>query len=145
VPDSERQTTSSPRLPALADKDPTPEPASSTEVTEEVDKDWEAEENLADEDISRFKADEENAGRELEMAEERIPRLKTDMENAEKGLEVAEECKRISAGMRKRKQEWRTQEEEAMEKLRRLSGHPSPRTDASQQGLMEDVDSPSGG
>jgi len=109
----------------------------------EVDNDWEAAETLADEDISRYKAEKEKARKELEMAEGRVSRFKADLESAREGLKMAEERKRISAGMRKRKRDvltdLLTEEREALSKLRRLSGRPSPRADASRPGLIGGV------
>jgi hypothetical protein len=101
IDDSEGQKTPSPLLRAVADNGPTPEPTSSMEVTEE---DLEAEENLADDDISRYKA---------------------AMEKAQKGLEIAGERKKIIAGIKRGRVKHRADEEEEMKKLRRLSGHPS--------------------
>ena len=97
----------------------------------EVNNDWEAVETQADEDIPRFKADKENARKQLEMAEQRVSQLKADLEIARKGLEMAEERKKLSAERRKRKADWITDEVEAMKRLRLLSGHLSLRTDAS--------------
>lgn len=116
--DSGDHTAPSPRLPAVTDKGPThstPGATTSIEDSKEVDHDWEAKENLAD---------------------QRISRLETDIENLQSELEVAREEKQISADMRKRKADWRTKEEEAMRKLRRLSAHPSPRMNGSRPGLI---------